>query len=67
VDDFLVRASPPGGDAERQPQAACLMCEQQGFVYLTQFRWAGVRQLTWSCRSCGYVWIIPDRRVNGRI
>jgi hypothetical protein len=66
VEHFLVRAN-PGGDAERLPEVTCPLCEERGSVYLTSFRWAGARQLTWSCHDCGHVWIIPDRRTNGRV
>jgi len=65
MDLFLVRAT-PAADAARQPDVTCPLCAKQGSVYLTPFRWGGERQLNWYCGACGHVWIIPERRRNGR-
>jgi len=31
-------------------------------VFVAAFTWGGERQLQWHCRSCGVVWITPERR-----
>jgi hypothetical protein len=61
-DDLL---APPGAEAHATT-AACPYCQRERALDVTPFRWQRERLLQWTCRWCGNVWIVPERRGHDR-